>query len=409
MFGVKSNKERLWIITELFYPEETSTSFILSKIANKLSDKYDVKVLCGYPTYDKNSRKPSFEISDTIDIKRIKSFAGSKDKIIHRMLRFMTLSIALCWSAMINIRKSDKVFIVTNPAPLLVLISLLKKIKRFELNVLVHDVFPENTIPAGIIKSKKSFFYKILKAIFDKAYGNASRLIVLGRDMKSIMEKKLQFKSLQPEIVIVPNWGDTINIQALPKNTFIRNDENAAKKIVFQYAGNMGRVQGLLELLDIISKVNNDKICFDFIGDGAVKNDMIDFVRHNKMMHKVSFYPPYRRDEQQEVLGKCDVAIITLAKGMKGLGVPSKTYNILSAGKPVLFIGDEDSEISMLVREHEIGYTFVADDTLGLYNFFNSLTESDLLKLKLMGKKSREIAEQYYSEDKVLEKFYEIL
>lgn len=41
---------------------------------------------------------------------------------------------------------------------------------------------------------------------------------------------------------------------------------------------------------------------------------------------------------------------------MYGLGVPSKTYNILASGRPILFFGPKNSEIDLLVRENGIGY-----------------------------------------------------
>ena len=45
--------EKLWIVSELFYPEETSTSYLLTKIANAMSNKYDVNVICCNGKYDK--------------------------------------------------------------------------------------------------------------------------------------------------------------------------------------------------------------------------------------------------------------------------------------------------------------------------------------------------------------------
>ena len=38
-------KRRLWIITELFPPDETSTAFILGEISNVMVQKYEVKVI----------------------------------------------------------------------------------------------------------------------------------------------------------------------------------------------------------------------------------------------------------------------------------------------------------------------------------------------------------------------------
>lgn len=46
-------KNTLWIVTELFPPDETSTSYILGEIANAMSKKYQVKVICGPEIYDK--------------------------------------------------------------------------------------------------------------------------------------------------------------------------------------------------------------------------------------------------------------------------------------------------------------------------------------------------------------------
>lgn len=66
----------------------------------------------------------------------------------------------------------------------------LKKKKQINYAILVHDVFPENTLSARIIKSNKSVVYKILKKLFDEAYCCADNLIVCGRDMKELIKEK---------------------------------------------------------------------------------------------------------------------------------------------------------------------------------------------------------------------------
>ena len=73
-------------------------------------------------------------------------------------------------------KKEDQVFIVTNPAFLLLLTSYVASVKRLKLYVLVHDVFPENVVAAGIIKPN-SFALKILKNLFDKAYSRSLQIL----------------------------------------------------------------------------------------------------------------------------------------------------------------------------------------------------------------------------------------
>lgn len=400
--------KNLWIATELFYPEETSTSFILTKIANQLSDKYSVKVVCGDPVYDKNNKSESFTLNSNVFVHRIKGFTGNKDSLISRSLRFIFLSFSIFFYLFKNVKKGEKVFIVTNPAPLILLISILKRLKKIELIILVHDVFPENTIPAGIIESESSFLYKILRSIFDKAYSKADRLIVLGRDMQIMIENKTQRFKNNPKIEIIENWGDTENIRPLSKDEVFENNSSLKDKVVFQYAGNIGRVQGLLELLEIIKMVTNDKLAFYFVGEGAVKQKMKEHVELNKIQN-VYFGDAYSREEQLSVLNKADIAFISLAKGMFGLGVPSKTYNILSAGKPILYLGEKNSEIDLLVKEKNIGYSFQHDQKEELLRFFNSFNENSVLDLKIKKENARKVAEQEFSEQIILNKFYQTI
>lgn len=96
--------------------------------------------------------------------------------------------------------------LVTNPAPVVALISSLRKKCQFKLNILVHDVFPENTIPAGLKLPKIA--YILLKNIFDKAYGRADQLIALGRDMKQVLEQKVAGLENHPKVTIIENWAD---------------------------------------------------------------------------------------------------------------------------------------------------------------------------------------------------------
>ncbi len=400
--------KNLWIATELFYPEETSTSFILTKIANKLSEKYHVKVVCGDPVYDKQKKSSHFSLDSRINVHRIKGLDGNKNSLLSRSLRFVFLSLSIFFYLWKNVKKGEKVFMVTNPAPLILLVSILKRFKKIELIILVHDVFPENTIPAGIIKSEKSVLYRVLRSIFDKAYSKADLLITLGRDMQKVIEAKIRKYNRHSKIEIIENWGDTEGIYPLVKKEVLTEDSSLKDKIIFQYAGNLGRVQGLIELLHIIKKVKNVRLVFHFVGEGAVKNTMLEYVEENKL-NNVFFDGAYSREDQLQVLNKADVSFVSLSPKMFGLGVPSKTYNILAAGKPVLYVGEKNSEIDLLLREENIGYSFQHFEEQKILNFFNSFDETSVQELEMMKQKARKVAEEKFSEEIILNKFYNII
>lgn len=384
--------KKLWIFTELFYPEETSTAFILTKIANKLATKFDVvNVVCANEV--KNKENISSDFLPNLNIKRFNKIFNDKNSLIIRSLGFIELTIKFFFILLFKVKKNDKVFLVTNPAPLVLIVSLLKKLKKFEVVLLVHDVFPENTLSANIFKNENSVYYKFLKFIFDKSYQNMSKIIVLGRDMKNIVEQKIKLKKTT-EVVIIENWGE--NHKIYPK---IRKDNDT---IVFQYAGNIGRVQGLHFLFNVISEIKNNKLIFEIIGNGAEKNNLIELAEKYQLKN-VYFYDSYTRDEQNDIINRADIAIVTLSKGMYGLGVPSKFYNILTAGKPVLYIGEENTEIHEVMSGRDIGYFFKPDDKANLLKFFETIEKDNSFIKK--GENARNLLLNNYTEEIILEKY----
>ena len=73
--------------------------------------------------------------------------------------------------------------------------------------------------------------------------------------------------------------------------------------------------------------------------------------------HENTVYAGFRsRSNQNDFLNACDIGIVTLADGMYGLGVPSKSYNIMATGKPILYIGESDSEIALCIKRYNIGW-----------------------------------------------------
>ena len=394
--------KRLWIISELFPPDETSTAFILGEIANVMAKKYEVKVICGPEVYDirkKTDPDNKFVLDPKISVTRVKGVDLDKNTFFGKAMRFAVISRQLYKMAKMCVREEDKVLLVTNPAPVVALVSKIRKKRAFDLSILVHDVFPENITPAGLKLPK--FAYKTLKDFFDKAYSRADRLIALGRDMKQVLDQKVARFEHHPQVIIIENWADLDIV-------FPQESSLHPNKFVIEYAGNIGRVQGLQSFIENLKDASNDKIEFHLWGTGAAEASLKDYAAIHRM-NNVVFHGAYLRSKQSEVINSCDMALVTLAEGMFGLGVPSKTYNIMAAGKALMFIGEPDSEIGLLVNEKKIGYVFKPDDKKGIVRFLASLSEERLPDIEEMGKRARVIAETEYAKEIILNKFVEAL
>ena len=396
-------KKNLWIVSEVFYPDETATSYILTKVAEQFAEAFDVHVICG--PLDADCRKSNQLLDPQIHIHRCNYFAWNKNNLFTRVFRFFCISFVLIFSSFKQIKQGEDVLIVTNPAPMLLLFPLLKRWKKYRLTILVHDVFPENAIAAGIIKNKNSLFYNILKHCFDKAYARADRLIVIGRDMKEVMFEKIAKyrKNTIPNIEIIENWADIKHIKpsSFDRNAFLGLD--CSNKIILQYAGNLGRVQGLMDFLQCFYESRNPNLHLCIWGEGAIEKELRQYVKEHNIPN-ISFHGVYAREMQQKILNSCDLAIVTLANGMYGLGVPSKSYNIMAAGKPILYIGNPASEIAQTIHEKKLGISFPNEEKQ-LMTFLTRLTLNDLPYLRELGRNARISAETDYAQSVILQKF----
>ena len=370
---LEMNPKKLWIVTELFPPDETSTSYIMGEIANAMARKYAVGVICGPEIYDKRKKidtEHKFELHGGVEVHRAEGAGLDKNTAVGKAMSFLLMSKRMMSFVRKYVHEGDKVLMVTNPAPMVPLMAWLKRRIGFELNILVHDVFPENTRPAGLTLP----FFGIFKRIFDKAYASADQLIALGRDMKEVLSRKVSRYNQDLKITVIENWADVINIKPQPFPD---------GKIILEYAGNIGRVQGLEKVIEDLP----DDIELHLYGTGAMEEKLKE-----KKSDNVFFHGPYFRSQQNNILAACDMSLVTLQEGMYGLGVPSKTYNILASGRPVLFFGPQGSEIDLLVRENRIGYCGWPDVW-------------DRNCLEEMGKRARALAETKYSEKTILDKF----
>ena len=84
--------QRLWVISEIFYPEEIGTGYYLTKLAEGLGHTLTVNVLCGYPTYSaRGSVLPSHETHNGVRIKRCRGTTFNKDVLLLRLVNLITI------------------------------------------------------------------------------------------------------------------------------------------------------------------------------------------------------------------------------------------------------------------------------------------------------------------------------
>ena len=237
-------------------------------------------------------------------------------------------------------------------------------------------------------------------------YRNAEKIVVLGRDMRMLIIKK--DNSISTKVKIITNWGQT---EIIKPNFKIRedflNNLGINDKFVLLWAGNMGIPHGIVDILNAAKKLaDNDKIHFVFIGSGSKKNWLMHQVKKNGLSN-FTFLQPLPRSDQKLFLNSCDIVLSSLIEGMYGISVPSRIYNIFSAGKPILAIGERDTELAQVISQYKVGWNIIPSDTDAfvktiLYALSN---KNELIE---MGKRARKVAVDQFSERIVIDEYMQL-
>jgi len=166
----------------------------------------------------------------------------------------------------------------------------------------------------------------------------------------------------------------------------------------------MGRAQAIETLFAAAEKLlDNKDITFLFIGSGQKVNWMKKKIRE-KSLKNIIFLGQRPRYDQNNFLNACDVSLVTLLPGMTGAGVPSRMYNVMAASKPIISVASEESELSLVTKEEDIGWVVSPANPDDLVKTILE-ARSDLGRLEEMGRRARLLAETKYSIKSIIAKY----
>jgi len=188
---------------------------------------------------------------------------------------------------------------------------------------------------------------------------------------------------------------------ALPERDHpVAREVRSGYPFVVLHAGNLGHYGAWDTIVQAAGRVNGDGIGFVFVGDGALRSQIEASANGCKAIRFQDFRPPA---EVPYVLAAGDIHLITIRPGLEGVVVPSKLYPILAAGRPVLALAHEDSDVARIIRRSGCGVIANPDDPAALIRTIKQLAR-DPERVEQMGECARAIAPEF-AFDKELGRF----
>lgn len=390
---------RVILYTEEYYPTCAACSYRMQVFADAFMQQgHTVTVITSARNKDNGNisgRKEKILYSPAIRMK--------KKTTVMRLLNNLSFGISSLFTAM-KAGKAD-VVIVTSPPPLSTPFGeFIARCKQARLVYDVRDIWPDVALEMGSF-TEDSLFCKIFRRITNNLYKKSDLIATVSPGKVEKIKNKvanLPGRKSGPEhiekVMLVGNGFDETILQD-PIDQELIESYQLNDKFFCIYIGNIGLAQGLDSLLKIAKVTKHKDVQFLLFGTGAEK-DMLE--EKAKDLANVKFCGVLPHEKVRSLLSAAKISFIPLKNANMKDSIPTKIYEALGNGCPVLLMAEGDS--CDIVNASGLGMTVSPDDQEHLVTVFDIMVDN---YSEYEGKKQQamQLMVEKYSRQKIAERF----
>ena len=333
------------------------SGYLMIDLANAFDEAgYEVSLITGRLVQRNTPLNKSIRLYRVAEHRKTSIFS----QFISSVFAFVQM-IYLVWLKV----KGTHLLIVTNP-PFSPLIPFFVRNSYSLLFYDIHIESPAKFLPCG----NKSILSRLWVWLHKKSLQHATSIFTLTEGMKT----HLEVFSHNKKISVVPIWTDSNYLKPIPKeeNEFLRAN-NLEDKFIVLYSGTIGLSNGLEVLLEVAKKIKNPKVQFLIVGEGTGKSSLQKKAKE-LVLSNVSFLKWQPTEMLPFSLAAADIAVATLSELKEGNSIPSKFFNYLAVGAPILSMAPESSDLANLITTYDVGRNFFNPQVDDLIDFIEFLT-----------------------------------
>jgi len=339
---------RILFVNQFYWPDRTGASRLLTDVTRKLASQgHEVTVICGRSTLELDSQS-----QPAVTVLRASRLSFSRNPILRVASYLCFFTFAAVKSVLL--KRQDLVVTLTTPPFTSLLGNLLHATRRTPHIIWEMDMYPEVAVDTGVLRDR-SLVTRCLRTLSRWSRRRANRVIALGECMRNRL-----IRSGLPEakVVTAENWADGAQIgvvAAAPADRFV----------VF-YSGNLGMAHDMDTIWEAIQRLaDHPSIQFRFVG-GGIRKTRLEALCRAAGVRNVAFEAFRPSNSLPELFASSRVGLVTQVEGSLGSVVPSKIYEYLAAGRPLLYVGPADSTTGLTIRRFDCGWQVNCGDAQGL-------------------------------------------
>src|SRR6201989_1690860 len=191
---------KIVVVSQHYPPDHSTTAAIMASIATHLASEAPLLVLSGMP----GSANHEAIGSGRPAVVEIKNRMGAKAALIRRATAEMFFTIRVFVALLGRLRSGDVVLTVTAPFMLPYAVAAAAMLKRARSVLIMHDLFPDVLVMAGLLKPS-SLVATLISGANALMFRMLSAVVIIGRDTEALL---LRYKGLtRDRICFIPNWA----------------------------------------------------------------------------------------------------------------------------------------------------------------------------------------------------------
>ena len=391
-----------------YYPEQCAGIFVVDDLMHRLAAEGDESVIY-VPTPTRNVRegvewkRKEVHCDDKMVVKRFRMYGEGKNPLL-RALRYCFCELVYLHHLLCD--KYDVAFIDSTPPIQGLKLPIVRLFRKCLVVYNAQDLFPDTLSGTGLAK-KGGLLWKIGSWVARVTFNNTDKIIAISEDIKRTLVEEKGIPA--DKVVVVYNWVDSDAVVPIAKEENPLFEEFGLNREKFHvvYAGNLGNAQNINIVVDAAARLrDNENVEFVVFGSGGLESDIRARIE-TEGLKNLRLLPLQPVERVKYVYSLGDVCLVSCKEGLGGSAMPSKTWSILSCGRPVLANFDE-GELQMILTKNQLGVFTKAGDLEGFVEAISQLA-AEPEKCEKMGARGRQFILDNLTKDAGTRKYAEVL
>ena len=334
------------VVSQHYPPDPSTTAAIMAAISVHVAREAEVLVLSGTAgsATAASAGKPA--------VVEVRNSMPGKAALLKRALAELLFTIRIFAALLVKLRRGDVTITVPAPFMLPYAFAAAAKLRGARSVLIMHDLYPDVLIMAGLLKPH-SLPARAMRGLNALMFRALDAVVIIGRDTEKLL---LRYGGMTSDkIRFIPNWATLAPVvrPIQPDNRYRRPH---AARFVVGLSGNLGFTHDPVVVFEAARLLRDDPDIHFLLSGWGIGFDRLKQLQSEANLPNVTLVERVEDENLEAFLLAANVWLIPYRKNVAGVSVPSRFYNLLAVGRPVIIISEPDAEAALTVKEHRLGW-----------------------------------------------------